>query len=77
MLGRKHPNPQQAPFISSSTNTRMQFLDTIKAYLENNDIALVGPFTIEIQQPEDPRMHESRLLLSLTGEIKYVMFLHT
>lgn len=55
----------------------MQFLDTIKAYLEYNHIALIGPFTIDIQQTDDPRMLESKLILSLTGEVKYVIFLHT
>ena len=54
-------------------NTRMQFIDMVKAYLENNNIALIGPFKIGIEQTEDPRMLESKLLLSVTGEVKYVI----
>ena len=54
----------------------MQFLDMMNAFLERNDIALIGPSAIEIQQTQDAGIPDSKPFFSLTCEIRYAITLN-
>ena len=71
MANRERPRLRQVPYFSTTTSTRVQFLDMMNSFLENNNISLIGPSTIDIQQTEDAGIHISKPLLSLTCEIRY------
>lgn len=71
MSNEEHPRLQQFPYISNTLSTRGQFLDMMNSFLENNDISVIGPSTIQIQQTEDAGMPISKPFLSLTCEIRY------
>ena len=70
MANGERPHRQQVPYFSTTTSTRVQFLDMMNSFLESNDISLIGPSTIEIQQTEDAGIHISKPFLSLTCEIR-------
>ena len=76
MANRERPRRQQVPYFSTTTSTRVQFLDMMNSFLERNDISLIGPSTIEIQQIEDAGMHSSKPFFSLTCEIRCTITLY-
>ena len=71
MFGSEHLCRPQAPCISSIASTRLQFLDFINSFLENNNVSLIGSFRIEIQEAE-AGIDNSGPLLSLKCEIRYI-----
>ena len=69
MLDREPPRLPQALYFSTAISTREQFLDMINLFLDDNNISLIGPSKIEIQQTEDAGMHVSKPFLSLICEL--------
>lgn len=66
MFNREGPRLQEFSHIS----TRVQFLNIMSSFLENNDISQFGHSRMEIRRAGDTGVPTPSLCLSLTCEIR-------